>query len=134
MAEQVNSGKRYKDKEGSIWIVPAPYVRKCDTKLKAARMFIAAVTAFNDISIGPMELNFLAYIMLRGGVLSGTGRKQYIDEHGSSKSKIDNMVSGLKKKKVLVKSEDRMVRLHPKIVVNFKDNDNFIFTFRCLTK
>ena len=26
MAEQVNSGKRYKDKEGSIWIVPAPYV------------------------------------------------------------------------------------------------------------
>ena len=53
----------------------------------------------------------------------------YVTKYGSSIANVDNLVSKLKKKKLLTKGDT--VILNPKINLDFLTNDNFIFYFKC---
>lgn len=129
--KQLHNGQRVKDKKGRIWFSAQPYIKEYGTNQEMAKMFISLVTIFNGIRIGHRELEFLSYMMMRDGIIAQLGKKLYREQYNVPQARVDNMISQLKKKKILIKGEDGKVRMHPKIVLPFKDNDNFIFQFRC---
>lgn len=122
----------HRDKQEITWSIPSPYVRKYGEKAEVIATFLKLVTTFNGINIGPREIDFLAYMILRDGLVSQLGRKLYREKFNLNKAVIYNIIKRLKRKGVLIGKGDQL-RVHPKIVLNFKD-DNFIFQFKCLKK
>lgn len=130
MSKQIHNGHIYRDKKDQQWLVCNPYIKTYKDKTEAARLFLSMVTGFNNIRLSKSELDFLAYMMMKDGGVVTVGKKGYQEQYDVSEGVVNNMVSLLKKKKVLVKIDNK-VRIHPKIMVGFKDNDNFIFQFKC---
>lgn len=126
---RLHNGQRFKDSKGLQWLTSPPYNKIYKDKYQAANLFLSMIMVFNGIRVSKRELEFLAYMMLRDGIVT-VGKKMYSEQYGVSKNQVDNMICFLKKKKVLVKIGGK-VQIHPKIVLPFKDNDNFIFQFRC---
>lgn len=131
--KQLHNGYEYVDKKDKVWLMSLPYLKPCTNKQQMAMIFITLVTSFNGIKLGERELEFLAYMMLRKGVIEYHNKKAYSEEYGVSSDRVDNMISQLKKKKVLIKS-DKQITIHPKIVIDFDTHDNFIFQFRCQSR
>lgn len=128
--KQLHSGYKYKDKKGHTWMLTEPYIRKCADKQQVVHLFLSMVILFNGIKVTPKELEFLTLLYMRGGVVSYTGKAVYTDKLAITVDNVNNLISVLKKKKVLIK-EDTKVRIHPKIMIDFNDHTNFIFQFRC---
>jgi hypothetical protein len=129
MSKQLHNGHLHKDRDGKVWVMTPPYIKSYKDKMEVAKIFLFLVCSFNNIKLGPMELEFLGFMMLRDGVVT-VGKKLYCEQYGRTMSRVDNIISLLKKKKILVKIDNK-VRIHPKIVVGFKEHDNFIFQFKC---
>lgn len=130
--KQLHSGYKYKDKKGNSWLLTEPYVRNCKDHQQVINLFLSMVILFNGIKATPKELDFLTFLYMRGGVVSYSGKMACTDKLGITRSNVDNLISVLKKKKILIKQESK-VRIHPKIMIDFNDHKNFIFQFRCKT-
>ena len=110
--------------------MPDAYSKPYETKEELARIFLSTTCTFFGISLGDRELEFLSYIILREkSLVSQLGKKLYRDKYNVSKQLVDNMISNLKKKFILIKENDKIM-LHPNIALKFSD-DNYIFQFRC---
>ena len=111
-------------------VIPVPYTRKCNSKEQVASLFLSMVSVFNGIKLGPRELEFLTFLVLReDGIMTGTAKSVYVERFKVSIGVVDNIIGTLKKKGVLVKQND-VTRIHPKIAIKFT-GDNYIFQFKC---
>jgi hypothetical protein len=126
---QLHNGYKIKDKRGKVWLTSLPYLKSCKSNQDIAAAFLSLIWLCN-IRLGSRELQFLSYMMMRDGQVAQLGKKLYMEQYNVPKARVDNMVSQLKKKKVLIKKEVK-VSIHHKIVLPFKESDNFIFQFRC---
>lgn len=111
------------------WIMPDAFSKQHESKEQIVSTFVATVCAFYNINLTPKELEFLMFLILRDKGLVGLGRQQYMEKYHTSKARVDNIVSNLKKKYILIGERDKC-RIHPNIAIKFTDN-NYIFQFRC---
>ena len=91
--------------------------------------YFQLLSAFNNIKLSTTEIKLLAHVAVNRGIVSGSCKMSYVAKYGSSVANVDNLVSKLKKKKLLTKGDT--VILNPKINLDFLTNDNFIFYFKC---
>lgn len=113
------------------WVFSEPYIKQFKTNEELSSIFIKTACAFFNINITNKELEFLSFMMLREkGAIGQLGKKLYLEKYRiGSRYSLDNTISKLKKKKLIVKIDNKL-RIHPKILINFI-GDNYIFQFRC---
>ena len=99
-------------------------------KSDIAITYFQLLAAFNNIRLSDAEVKLLSHVAVNKGVVSGSCKMSYVSKYGSSIANVDNLVSKLKKKKLLIKGDT--VILNPKINLDFLSHDNFIFYFKCL--
>ena len=123
------NGSIFTDKEGQSWLGFSFRKRRGDKKDIAASYF-QLLSAFNNLKLSEAEVKLLSHISLNRGVVSGPCKMGFVEKYESSVAAVDNTISKLKKKRLLVK-KDNTVMLNPKISLDFSNQDNFIFSFKC---
>lgn len=126
----VQNGTTFADREGQHWL-SFSFKRKKTDKREIAIAYFQLLSAFNNLKLSDGEVKLLAHIALNKGIVSGPCKIGYVENHDSSIAAVDNTISKLKKKKLLIK-RDNTVILHPKIILDFNNQDNFIFSFKCV--
>lgn len=124
------NGTVFSDKHNQQWLV-LPFKRKKNDKRDIAISYFQLLSAWNNFKLSDSEVKLLAHIALNRGVVSGPCKIGYVNNHNSSIAAVDNTISKLKKKKLLVK-KDNTVFLNSKITLDFLSQENFIFSFKCV--
>ena len=109
------------------------YKKEFDTKDGMAKMYFTMLSIFNNLELQNSEINLLVHLSMREGVVSGTFKKSFIEKYKSSMPMVNNAVSRLKKKQLLMKVEDKII-LRPSINLDFKNNESYLYQFKCLHK
>ena len=126
----IQNGTTFADRDGQQWL-GFSFKRKKADKRDIATAYFQLLSAFNNLKLSDGEISLLAHIALNKGIVSGPCKIGYVENHNSSIAAVDNTISKLKKKKLLIK-KDNTVFLHPKVTLDFNNQDNFIFSFKCV--
>ena len=130
MQEVKYNGSVFSDKNNQEWLM-FPFKRKKTSKRDIAISYFQLLSAWNNFKLSEGEIKLLAHIALNKGIVSGFCKISYVENHNSSIAAIDNTISKLKKKKLLVK-KDNTVLLDSRITLDFLNHENFIFSFKCV--
>jgi len=90
--------------------------------IEKARKYYALLFLLNDIHVPDKEISLVAFSALNGSLTSPPIRSKFITLFNSSEGSVYNMMSNLQKKDILVKDEDRKIRVHPDILLPFNEN------------
>jgi len=112
--------------------VVRPFKRRFEDKREMARRYFSMLSAFNGIEITKGELNLLAHIAIRKGIASENSKKEYLDMYKTTMATVDNTVSRLRKKKMLVKIDNK-TRINPVIDIDFNTHNQYMFMFKCIS-
>ena len=126
----VHNGTTFADHNGQHWL-GFSFKRQKNEKKDIAIIYFQLLSAFNNLKLSEGEINLLAHIALNRGIVSGPCKIGYVEKYNSSIAAVDNTISKLKKKKILIR-RDNTVMLHPKVTLDFNNQDNFIFSFKCV--
>lgn len=84
-----------------------------------AQRYYAILSALNDFQLTEREAQLMAFIATHGSVSISENRKKFCEDFATTSATVNNMVSKLKKKSLLIKKEGRIV-VNPIISLNFK--------------
>ena len=127
-----SNGSTFSDQQGQDWL-NFSFKKTKEDKREVAVCYFRLLSAFNNFKLSDSEIELLAHISVNKGIVSGSCKISYAQNYNSSVAAVDNIISKLKKKKLLVKIEN-VVMLQPKIFLDFNTPNNFIFSFKCVTK
>lgn len=126
----IQNGNSFTDAQGQRWL-SLPFKKKKEDKRDIAVIYFQLLSAFNGLKLSEGEIKLLAHIALNGGIVSGSCKIRFAEKFDSSIPAIDNTISKLKRKKILEK-KNNIVTLNSKINIDFSNNNNFIFSFKCV--
>jgi hypothetical protein len=129
---QKTNGNVFTDTSGTKWL-GFSFKRKKQGKRDIAIVYFQLLSAFNNLKLSDGEIKLLAHIALNKGIVSGSCKMSYVDKYESTIPSVDNTISKLKKKKLLLKKGTSVV-LNPMISLDFTSQDNFIFSFKCIVE
>lgn len=129
---QKTNGNVFTDTSGIKWL-GFSFKRKKQGKRDIAIVYFQLLSAFNNLKLSDGEIKLLAHITLNKGIVSGSCKMSYVDKYESTIPSVDNTISKLKKKKLLLKKGTSVV-LNPMISLDFTSQDNFIFSFKCIVE
>jgi hypothetical protein len=86
--------------------------------LEVAIRYYTLLSILNDLHITPREIQLLAFTAVRGSISSGGAKETFIQQFGSSKASIGNLVHSLSTKGLLVK-EGKSVRVCKPLRISF---------------
>jgi hypothetical protein len=86
-----------------------------------AYIYYSVISIVNKLGITDMELNLLAYTAIRGGITNPAAKKDFCETYKTSLAYINNMISKLRKKKLLIKRGSK-IAITPVIALNFKND------------
>lgn len=91
-----------------------------DTPYHMARAYYDVVLRLSGVEVTEGELNLLAFSAVYGTFSTPPVRNLFMQTFGVSKSRVGNLLSSLiKKKGLMVKDEQKKVRLHPQLRMDF---------------
>lgn len=89
--------------------------------LEIAKKYYAIVSAANDLKLTEREIQLVAFTGVRGNMSYASIREDFCNQYNTSNPTINNIISKLKRKKVLVKDGDK-IKVNPLIALDFKKN------------
>jgi predicted transcriptional regulator len=92
-----------------------------ESTLSVAQKYYAIISAINDLNLTERELQLMAFTAVRGNMSYANIREDFCQLYKSSNPTINNIISKLKKKNVLVKDGDK-VKVNPVLALDFKKN------------
>lgn len=95
--------------------------------LQKAITYYRVISAINDLSLTERDIQLLAYTNRRGTISSITAKQEFVRLFDSSIPTVNNMISKLKRKKLLIKS-DRKIIVNPRISFDFSQKLVVILT------
>lgn len=98
---------------------------------EVAKKYFTLLNAFNDFKLKPKEIDLLSHIAVRGTIGSVSSRKEFMDIYNTTMPVINNLISKLYKKKMLVKIQNK-IRINPRINIDFTNTENVIINITCL--
>lgn len=90
-----------------------------ENSLELAKRYYALLSAMNDLKLTEREIQLISFTALRGNISYSDVRDEFCKTYGSSNPTINNMVSKLKKKGILVKDKGK-VKVNPSICPRFQ--------------
>ena len=106
-----------------------PFKNEYTDKMDIARLFFRLIAAYTNIILTESEVEFLAYVQLHDGVATSC-KAGFCDTHDMTIGAVDSIVTRLKKKKILVKTNG-CTMMNPKLIYDFSKT-KFIFNFKCI--
>lgn len=107
------------------------FIRTKDNKLDIAITYFQLLSAFNNLKLSQTEINLLAHGSINNNVISSGLKIRFAEKYKTSIPVINNAISLLKKKHLLEKIENT-IRIYSKITIDINNNDNFLFSFKCI--
>lgn len=86
-----------------------------------AEKYYGILSIVNDLKLTEREIQLVAYTALRGNITFPNTRNEFCDVYKTTVPTISNIISKLKKKKIFIK-ENKLIKLNPIIVLDFKKN------------
>lgn len=103
------------------------YTRVVDIAVK----YYSILSLLNNLNLTEREIQLMAHTATRGTISTIASKNEFIKLFpGATVATINNLMTALKKRKLLVK-DDKMTRINPLIVINFSKADNFVFNITC---
>ena len=90
-----------------------------ETPLSLAEKYYGIISAINDLGLTPREIQLISFTAVRGNMSYANIREDFCETYKTSSPTINNIISRLKKKGVLVKDRGK-IKVHPNIVFDFK--------------
>ena len=101
---------------------PAPIVQRLKTSVSdsvvMAEKYYRILSAVNDLKLTNREIQLIAFAANKGNISYANIRKEFCETYGSTPPAINNIVSKLKKMKILIKDGTK-VKVNPIILLNF---------------
>jgi hypothetical protein len=94
-------------------------------EIEKAKAYYSIICSANNINITPKELQLISFIAIKGNINYGIYKKEFCEKYKTSVASINNMISSLIKKKVLVKINSK-TKLNPSIALDFKKDINLL--------
>ena len=92
--------------------------RKDDSSFSKAMRYYNILSAVNDLGLTKRELQLVAFTAIKGNISYASNRKEFCEKYNTTGASINNIVSKLKKMKVLVKDGSK-VKVNPVITLDF---------------
>lgn len=86
--------------------------------VSVAERYFAIISAFNQLGLTDREIQLMGYIVTSGSITVPSHRTQFCDVYKTTSATVNNMVSKLKKKNLLVKVDGKIV-VNPIISLDF---------------
>lgn len=102
-------------------------------EIEKAKIYYSIICSTNDIKITPKELELISFIAIKGNINYGIYKKEFCDNYKSSIPSINNMISNLIKKKLLVKINSK-TKINPSISLDFKKDLNLLIKIKTNNK
>lgn len=83
-----------------------------------AEKYYTLLSAVNDLKLTQREIQLIAFTAIKGNISYSSIRKEFCEKHSTSSPTINNMISKLKKIKVLVKDGTK-IKVNPSIILDF---------------
>jgi hypothetical protein len=91
------------------------------TPFEIAKRYYSIVSAVGDFNWTEREIQLIAFTSIKGNISYRDVKKEFCETYSSSFATINNIVSKLKQKKILIKDGSK-VRVHPSIRQDFNNN------------
>lgn len=89
--------------------------------LSVAQRYYSILSAMNDLKLTKREIQLVAFTAIKGNMSYSTNREEFCRLYNSSSPTINNIISKLKKLKILVKDASK-IKVNPKILLPFDSN------------
>jgi hypothetical protein len=99
--------------------------KEFDTPVEIAQKYYATLLVLNNISLSQREIELLAFTAVRGTISSSSAKDEFVRQFGSSVDTINNIISKLRKLRLLIKNNGK-TRINPSIALDFTKK-NYIF-------
>ncbi len=83
-----------------------------------AEKYYSILSAVNDLKLTQREIQLIAFTAIRGNMSYANIREEFCNKHNTSSPTINNIISKLKKTKVLIKDGTK-VKVNPVIILPF---------------
>jgi len=87
--------------------------------LSVAIRYYSVLSAIGDLDLTKREIQLIAFTAIKGNISYSSNRNEFCDLYKSSSPTINNMISKLKKKSILIKDGGK-IKVNPKLLVNFE--------------
>lgn len=88
------------------------------TPLSIAKRYYAILSAINSLHLTEREIQLVAFTAIKGNISYSTNREEFCNLYSSSSATINNIISKLKKKGILVKDASK-IKVNPSILLDF---------------
>lgn len=102
-------------------VIVQTLLRRVDDDYAMAEKYYSLLSTVNDLKLTQREIQLIAFTAVNGNISYSSIREEFCKKFNSTSPTINNMISKLKKVKVLVKDGSK-VKVNPVILLNFKDN------------
>ncbi len=94
---------------------------KVDDEYTLAERYYSLLSTINNLKLTQREVQLVAFTAIRGNISYSTIREDFCKKFNSTSPTINNMISRLKKVRVLVKDGTK-VKVNPVILLDFKSH------------
>jgi hypothetical protein len=85
----------------------------------SAEKYYSVLSAVNDLKLTQREIQLVAFTAIKGNMSYANFREEFCERYATTSPTINNIISKLKRKRVLVKINGK-VKVNPVIVVDFE--------------
>jgi DNA-binding MarR family transcriptional regulator len=79
-----------------------------NSKIDLAKIYYSILSAFNSLELTDREIELMSYIAVHGTISISENRKSFCEKYNTTSATVNNMVSKLKKKNLLVKKDGKI--------------------------
>jgi hypothetical protein len=95
-------------------------IRKAYKSMELVIKWFSIISILNDFKWSPLEIKIIAFAAYEGNISAGGKKDKFCKLFNSTTSSLDNSISKLSKKQVLVKYDERWM-IHPAFKLDFNN-------------
>lgn len=92
-----------------------------EESLQLAEKYYGIISALNSLNLTPREIQLISFTAVKGSVSYKPVRDEFCEKYNTSAPTVNNIISKLKKKHVLIKDNGK-IKVHPVISLDFKND------------
>lgn len=100
-----------------------------EESLQMAERYYGVISAINNLGLTTREIQLISFTAVRGNMSYANIREDFCEMYNTSSPTINNIISKLKKKNILVKDKGK-IKVHPAISLDFNKDVRIEILFR----
>lgn len=97
-------------------------LKKSFSQIELAIAYYSLIACLNKIHLTERELQLLAFTAVKGSITNPAVREEFCKTYSSSQATVNNMISKLKRMKLLVKDHKKKIKVTPAIALDFNSS------------